>query len=95
MRGKLLSRCPTALLLGAVLLLAGWRIPMPVTELKVLPDCHGRPAYYVCPRCGLTMEREFPSFCDRCGQRLGWRGYRSTKIVYCYTYAQCDAVVVK
>lgn len=51
--------------------------------------------YYACPRCGLTMEREFTSFCDRCGQRLGWRGYRSAKIIYCYTYAQRDAVVVK
>lgn len=86
---------PAVLLLGAVLALASWRVPMPVTELKVFCDCLGRPSYYVCPRCGLTMEREFVSFCDRCGQRLGWRGYRSAKIIYCRAYARPDAVAVK
>lgn len=26
----------------------------------------------VCPRCHSTIEREYQSFCDRCGQKLGW-----------------------
>ena len=65
-----------------ILTLASFRVPMPVTELKVFPDCSGQPAYYVCPRCGLTMEREFMAFCDRCGQRLDWLCYRNEKIVY-------------
>lgn len=83
MKGKLISMCPAALILGAALALASWRIPMPVTELKVFSNCPGRPAYYVCPRCGITMEREFMSFCDCCGQRLGWRSYQNAKIIYC------------
>lgn len=70
------------LLWKMIFALASFRIPMPVTELKVFPDCRGRPAYYVCPQCGLTMEREFMAFCDRCGQRLDWRSYRNAKIVY-------------
>lgn len=82
MKGKLTSMYPAALLFGAVLTLASFRVPKSVTELKVFPDCYGRPAYYVCPRCGLTMEREFISFCGRCGQRLDWRGYQSAKIIY-------------
>ncbi len=83
MKEKLILMYPAALLLGTTLALASWRVPIPVTELKVLCDCFGQPSYYVCPRCGLTMEREFASFCDRCGQRLGWRSYRNAKIIYC------------
>ncbi len=83
MRGKRirLQHAPS-LLVPMLLALASYRLPMPVSELKVFPECMGRPAYYTCPRCGLTMEREFMNFCDRCGQRLGWRGYRHVKIVY-------------
>lgn len=64
------------------LTLLSYRLPMPVTQLKVFTACQGRPAYYVCPRCGCTMEREFMAFCDRCGQRLDWRGYRRVEIIY-------------
>ena len=71
MKRELISIYPTVLFLGVVLILASWRAPMQVTELKMLFICPERPAYYVCPRCGMTMEREFMSFCDRCGQRLG------------------------
>lgn len=49
MQGKLISMYPTALLLGAVLSLAIWRVPIPVTELKVLCGFLGQPSYYVCP----------------------------------------------
>lgn len=83
MKGKRIRFQHAPALLAPILLaLASYRIPMPVSELKVFPDCMGRPAYYVCPRCGLTMEREFMNFCDRCGQRLDWRGYRHVRIVY-------------
>lgn len=81
--------------MGVALALSGWRIPMPVTELKMLCDCFGQPAYYVCPRCGLTMEREFMSYCDRCGQRLGWRNYQNAKIIYCYVHAWRDQVAIQ
>jgi len=52
---------------------ASYRRPMIVREALLLPCAHGEELYYVCPRCGLGMEREFVSFCDRCGQRLDWR----------------------
>lgn len=95
MKGKLISMWPTALLFGVTFALVSFRVPMPVTELKMFPDCHGQPAYYVCPRCGITMEREFMSFCDRCGQRLGWRSYRTAKIIYCCPYSKPNAMAAK
>ena len=33
-------------------------------------------SYYICPRCNVTMEREFIAYCDRCGQCLNWKNYR-------------------
>lgn len=26
----------------------------------------------VCPRCEIPIERDYMSYCDRCGQKLGW-----------------------
>ena len=95
MKRKLIVMCPTTLLLGAAPILIGWRVPMLVTELKVFPECRGQPAYYVCPRCGLSMEREFMSFCDRCGQRLNWQSCRNAKIIYCRSYSKSNAMAVK
>lgn len=62
-----------------LLFLAGYRLKMPVTEVMLFPDGNG---YYLCPRCHVTMEREFMNFCDRCGQRLGWKGYKKATVVY-------------
>lgn len=62
-----------------LLILAGYRMKMPVTEVMLFPDGN---SYYVCPRCHITMEREFMHFCDRCGQRLDWKGYKKARIVY-------------
>lgn len=39
-------------------------------------------SYSVCPRCKATMEREYQSFCDRCGQRLDWSKYENAEVVY-------------
>lgn len=25
-----------------------------------------------CPRCRITLEREYTAYCDRCGQALDW-----------------------
>ena len=95
MKRKLIVMCPTTLLLGAVLILIGWRVPMLVTELKVFPECRGQPAYYVCPRCGLSMEREFMSFCDCCGQWLDWRTYQNVKIICFCPYSKPNAMAAK
>ena len=48
-----------------------FRRPMTVRRMRLFAngDC-----YPVCPRCGLTLERDYQAFCDRCGQHLGWKG---------------------
>ena len=57
----------------------GFRAPMAVKELAVY---RGGSAYPLCPRCRIPLDREYQRFCDRCGQRLDWRGYRHAKIIY-------------
>lgn len=59
-----------------------YRAAMAVKELAVFPAAFGQPAYYVCPRCDVTMEREYQSYCDRCGQRLAWRGKKQIRLIY-------------
>ncbi len=49
----------------------GYRIPLGVTEARQV----GRYAFPVCPHCGVTVEREYQAFCDRCGQALQWKKY--------------------
>lgn len=68
-----------ALLWDLLMFFSGYRRQMPVTEVMIFPD---GTAYYVCPRCHITVDREFVAFCDRCGQCLGWKGYKKAKVVY-------------
>ena len=49
-----------------------FRRPMPVTEIHFIRSLGALP---VCPRCRLTLDREYQRFCDRCGQRLDWSRY--------------------
>lgn len=35
----------------------------------------------LCPRCGISLEREYQRFCDRCGQRLGWNRFHEARVV--------------
>lgn len=65
-----------------VFTLLSYRQKMPVREVRIFSSSHGKTGYYICPRCSITMERDFMSFCDRCGQRLGWKGYRKAKKIY-------------
>lgn len=37
-------------------------------------------SYPVCPCCGLTMEREYQTYCDRCGQPLAWNLFNTSGI---------------
>ena len=60
-------------------MLSGYRLQMPITEVMIFSDGS---AYYVCPRCHMTVEREFMSFCDRCGQHLSWVEYRKARQIY-------------
>lgn len=58
-----------------------YRRPMSVTEVFYYVDSLiGPTTYPICPRCGMTMEREFQSFCDRCGQELDWEGLEQAVI---------------
>jgi len=56
-----------------------YRSPMPVKEILLLPSGD---SYPICPRCNLSMCREYVLFCDRCGQKLDWQMYDSAGIVF-------------
>lgn len=58
---------------------AEYRIELLIKEVMVFPNGD---AYYVCPRCSITLEREFMTYCNRCGQHLGWKDCRKAKIIY-------------
>lgn len=66
------SGIPSLSLPKAALFLLSYRTPMMITEVMEFPTMRGASAYYVCPRCGITLDREYQSFCDRCGQHLDW-----------------------
>ena len=56
-----------------------YRKALLVQELMVFSD---GACYYICPRCRITLDREFMSYCDRCGQRLGWKEYRKVRVIH-------------
>ncbi len=55
-----------------------FRKPMAVDEIHLL---HNELAFSVCPRCRLTLEREYQSYCDRCGQALDWTYFKKARVV--------------
>ena len=59
--------------------LAEYRLPRPITEYRLNRSFHGDQAFYYCPRCDITLDREFQACCDRCGQLLDWKDYRKAK----------------
>lgn len=56
-----------------------FRVPMEVTQIRLLQSDG---AYPVCPRCKISLDREYQRFCDRCGQRLGWKSYKKAEVVF-------------
>lgn len=46
-----------------------YRVPLSVTKVIVYRD---GTTYPICPRCLMSLDREYMSFCDRCGQKLNW-----------------------
>ncbi len=46
-----------------------YRITMPVME-------HNSYGYALCPRCNISLDRDFQAFCDHCGQHLKWNGLK-------------------
>ena len=67
----------TALLEKTATTAESYRIPMQVTHLRK----YRATAYYICPRCHITMEREFMAYCDRCGQCLNWKNYTKAVVI--------------
>ena len=59
--------------------LARYRIPMMVTEFRDRVEFSGLARYYLCPRCGTPLDREFVRFCVSCGQRVGWGKYQNAE----------------
>lgn len=51
---------------------------MPVAEIHFIRSLGALP---VCPRCRLTLDREYQRFCDRCGQRLDWSRYDKAIVI--------------
>lgn len=47
-------------------------IPRQVTKCRTYRNGNQITSYPVCPRCYISMEREYMAFCDRCGQKLAW-----------------------
>ena len=58
-----------------------FRIPMSVTHVQGLTYGSRITTYPVCPQCGITFEREYQSYCDRCGQSLSWRDFSKAVLV--------------
>ena len=48
-----------------------YRVPKRVRKCILLNDS----LYAVCPRCGVSIERDYVAYCSRCGQMLNWVGY--------------------
>ena len=48
-----------------------YRIPKRILTKRLIGDY----TFPVCPRCQNTLDREFQSYCDRCGQMLCWKRY--------------------
>lgn len=55
-----------------------YRLSLMVTEIFISADNY---TYPVCPRCKTTLEREYQSYCDRCGQKLNWDNFEEAKII--------------
>lgn len=59
-----------------------FRIPMQVTQFCAYYDSMaGFTVFPVCPRCLDTFEREYQAFCDRCGQKLSWKGFDKAELI--------------
>lgn len=55
-----------------------YRSPMRVTQTYRWSNGLQFP---VCPRCLVTIEREYMSYCDRCGQALNWDRFARATVI--------------
>lgn len=52
---------------------------IPIRVVQVLRFPYGA-KFPICPSCGITLEREYQQYCDRCGQCLSWKFFRKAQI---------------
>ena len=64
-------------ILYELLLSPTYRWPM---QVKAVCSYRRGAEFPQCPRCGITMEREYQLFCDRCSQRLNWSGFDDVEV---------------
>lgn len=58
-----------------------YRHKLRIKAVRAYQSHFGLSSFPICPRCKITMEREYQSFCDRCGQALHWKGFGKAKDV--------------
>ncbi len=76
------DRTPNELLIPVpVLQEISFRKQLPVTHIRCYRNIYGLTGFPVCPRCRLTLEREYQAYCDRCGQCLGWKTFSRATVI--------------
>lgn len=58
-----------------------YRVPIPVTAVRVYSSDPSSSAYPQCPHCKQPMTREYQAFCENCGQALSWRGFSKAVVI--------------
>ena len=60
-----------------------FRTPMPITHIRCFRYSYpySLTSFPVCPQCGITMEREYQAYCDRCGQCLDWKDLSKAAVI--------------
>ena len=60
---------------------AAFRVPVPVTAVRVYSSDSRSSSYPLCPRCMQPMTREYQAFCENCGQALSWKGFSKAIVI--------------
>ncbi len=63
-----------------------FRNPLSVNKILIFRNSSGETGYYMCPRCEVSLERDFVSYCDRCGQALDWKHYKKATPIFPQRY---------
>ena len=53
-----------------------------VTKILVFYESGQNLGFPVCPGCNITLDREYQSYCDRCGCKLNWSNFSNAEIIY-------------
>ena len=76
------DRTPNDLLIPAPIhIQISFREAMPVAHIRCYRWQYSLAGFPVCPRCAITLDREYQSYCDRCGQHLDWSNFHKATII--------------